>query len=104
MILDRLPFVRKVHELAESYRKKSPLQKRILFEKMASVMLKTNGIDIFIPDYKLTWYSFINAVLGFDCFISILYTIYYYRNDFMIALRSIGWISSITTVTILLCI
>lgn len=101
MIFDRLRVVRKIRELAESYRTKSPLQKRILFEKFASIMLKTNGIDIFIPNYQLTWYSFINAVLGFDCFVSILYTIYYYRNEFTVALRSISWISSIITVTIL---
>lgn len=64
-------------------------------------MLTTNGINIFTPNYKLTWYSFINALLGFDCFVSILYTIYYHRNEFTVALRSIGWISSIATVTII---
>lgn len=99
MIFDRLPVVRKVREFAESYRAKSPLQKRILFEKAAGFMLNTNGINIFTPNFELTWYSFINAVLGLDCAVSILYTVYYYRNNFTVALRSIAWVSSITTVT-----
>lgn len=100
MIFDRWrAVVRKVREFIESYRIKSPLQKRILFEKLAGFMLSTNGINILNPDYKLTWHSYINALLGFDCYVSILYTIYYYRNDFMVALRTIAWISSITTVT-----
>lgn len=104
MIFDRLrefALVRKVREFTENFRVKSPLQKRIFFEKMAGCFLKTNGINIFAADYKVTWYSFINSVLGFDCYVSILYTIYFYRNDFTIALRSIGWISSITTVNLL---
>lgn len=98
MVFDRLNLISKVHELAEDYRAKSPLQKWNLFEKITSFILKASGVDIFVSDYKLIWLSFVGGILGFDCVVSIAYTTYYYRHNFMVALRALPWLSSISTV------
>lgn len=71
----------KYKKLKEDYLARSPRGKWIYVRNFGIVLLKSVGIPVLDPNFKVWWYSYVSFVLLFNFLTSLFYTIWYYSDN-----------------------
>lgn len=77
-------------KLYESYRKRSPLQKWLLFQKICSYEMEVNALFLLDPNFKLVPRSYFGCFIILDAAITMLYFAYYHRDNFFVAIQPLA--------------
>lgn len=76
------------------------MQKWLLYRKFDSFLISVAGINILDPNFKLTFLSTLGGIMGADCFITMIYGMYYCRDHFFVALQGLTAIGALLLVSI----
>lgn len=86
----KVPFIGTILETIDSFPQKSPRGKWNFYRDVGSFVLQLTGANILDPDFEVTLHSSLCGLIGLDYIILIIYTIYYYSDNLLVALRPIA--------------